>query len=96
MPNNKLKPNQDLLSNLLSLYQNKDYANAENLALSISQKYPNHKYAWKILAAVFEQTKRNLNALRTNQNSLKIDPYNPEIYLCFGNNFHMKNKIDDS
>ena len=96
MPNNKLKPNQDLLSNLLSLYQNKDYANAENLALSISQKYPNHKYAWKILAAVFEQTNRNLDALRANQNALKIDPYDPEIYLCLGNNFHLQNKLDDA
>ena len=96
MNNNKLKPNQNLLSNLLSLYQNKDYANAENLALSISKKYPNHKYAWKILAAVFDQTNRNLEALRANQNALKIDPYDPEIYLCLGNNFHRQEKLDDA
>ena len=93
---NILKPNQNLLRNLLSLYQNKDYANAENLALSISQKYPNHKYAWKILAAVFEQTNRNLEALKANQNALKIDPYDPEIYLCLGNNFHHQDKLEDA
>ena len=96
MPNNKQTPNQNLLSNLLSLYQNKDYANAENLALSISQQYPNHKYAWKILAAVFDQTNRNLEALRANQNALKIDPYDPEIYLSLGNNFHRLEKLDEA
>ena len=96
MPNNKQTPNQNLLNNLLSLYQNKDYANAENLALSISHQYPNHKYAWKILAAVFDQTNRNLEALRANQNALKIDPYDPEIYLCLGNNFHRLEKLDEA
>ena len=96
MTNNKLKLNQNLLSNLLSLYQNKDYTNAENLALSITQQHPKHKYAWKILAAVFEQTNRNQEALKANQNALKIDPYDPEIYLCLGNNFHLQDKLDDA
>ena len=96
MTNNKLKLNQNLLNNLLSLYQNKDYTNAENLALSITQEHPNHKYAWKILAAVFEQTNRNQEALKANQNALKIDPNDPEIYLCLGNNFHQQDKLDDA
>ena len=96
MTNNKLKLNQNLLSNLLSLYQNKDYTNAENLALSITQQHPNHKYAWKILAALFEQTNRNQEALKANQKALKIDPNDPEIYLCLGNNFHQQDKLDDA
>ncbi|MDB0034024.1 tetratricopeptide repeat protein [Alphaproteobacteria bacterium] len=96
MTNNKLKLNQNLLNNLLSLYQNKDYANAENLALSITQQHPNHKHAWKILAAVFEQTNRNQEALKANQNALKIDPNDPEIYLCLGNNFYLQDKLDDA
>ena len=36
MLNNNSKPNQNLLNNLLSFYQKKDYVNAENLALSIT------------------------------------------------------------
>ena len=82
MSNNNSKPSQHSLNNLLSFFQNKDYVNAENLALSITQKYPTHKYAWKILAAVLEQTNRISDALKANQNALVIDPDDPEIYLC--------------
>ena len=96
MTNNKLKPNQNLLRNLLSLYQNKDYTNAENLALSISKKHPNHKYAWKILAGVFEQTNRILDSIKANQKALEIDPDDHEIYFCLGNNFHKYGKFDDA
>lgn len=96
MLNNNSKPNQNLLNNLLSFYQKKDYVNAENLALSITQKFPSHKYAWKILAAVLEQTNRISEALKANQNALKIDPNDPEIYLSLGNNFHRQEKLEDA
>lgn len=96
MLNNNSKPNQNLLNNLLSCYQKKDYVNAENLALSITQKYPNHKYAWKILAAILEQTNRISDAIKVNQNALKLDPNDPEIYLSLGNNFHRQEKLEDA
>lgn len=96
MSNNNSKPSQHSLNNLLSFFQNKDYVNAENLALSITQKYPTHKYAWKILAAVLEQTNRISDALKANQNALVIDPDDPEIYLCLGNNYLRQEKLDDA
>ena len=43
------KPPKSELHNLLMYYQNKQYDKAENLALLITQKYPMHNYAWKIL-----------------------------------------------
>ena len=39
MSNQKSKPILDMLKSLLVLYQNKEYVNAENLALSIIKKY---------------------------------------------------------
>ena len=90
------KPPKSELHNLLMYYQNKQYDKAENLALLITQKYPMHNYAWKILAAVLEQTNRTLEALKANQKALEIDPYDPEIYLCLGNNFHQQEKLDDA
>ena len=94
MPFKKPAPSQNLLKRLLFFYQNKKYINAENLALSITKKYPTHNYAWKILAGVLEQTKRIPEALKINQRALEIDPHDPEIYLCLGNNFHQLGKLD--
>ena len=96
MSNNNSKPNQHSLNNLLSFFQNKDYVNAENLALSITQKYPTHKYAWKILAAILEQTNRISEALKANRNALEIDPHDPEIFLCLGNNYYQQEKLDEA
>ena len=80
------KPPQFQLSNLLSYFKKKQYDNAEKLATSITKKYPNHEYAWKILAAVQEQTGRVVEAKKANLKALNISPKDPEIHLCLGNN----------
>ena len=90
------KPPKSELNNLLMHYQNKQYDKAENLALSITQKYPMHNFAWKIFAAVLEQTKRVPEALIANQNALKIDPRDPEVHLCLGNNLGHLEKLKDA
>ena len=82
------KPPQFQINNLLSHYQKKQYDNAEKLATSITKKYPNHEYAWKILAAVQEQTGRVVEAKKANLKALQIAPKDPEIHLCLGNNFN--------
>ncbi|MFL2534107.1 MAG: tetratricopeptide repeat protein [Alphaproteobacteria bacterium] len=82
------KPPQSQLNNLLSYYHKKQYDNAEKLATSITNKYPTHEYAWKILAAVQEQTGRVVEAKKANLKALKIAPRDPEIHLCLGNNLN--------
>ena len=39
-----LNPSKDDIKNLLEQYQNENYFNAENLALSITEKFPNHLF----------------------------------------------------
>ena len=90
------KPPQFQLNNLLSYYHKKQYDNAEKLAISITVKYPTHEYAWKILAAVQEQTGRVIEAQQANQKALAIAPKDPEIHLCLGNNFNQLGKFEDA
>tara|TARA_B100001063_G_scaffold48136_1_gene41955 strand:- start:192 stop:1991 length:1800 start_codon:yes stop_codon:yes gene_type:complete len=90
------KPPQFQLNNLLSYYQKKQYISAEKLAKSIINKYPEHVYAWKILAAVQEQTGRIDEALKANQKALTIKPGDPEIHLCLGNNFNQLGNLGES
>ena len=89
-------PEKSQLNILLSYFQNQQYLKAEKLALSITQKYPRHQYAWKILAAVFEQTDRVSEALLANQEALKIEPNDPEVHLCLGNNFNLLGRMNEA
>lgn len=90
------KPPKFQLNTLLTHFQNKQYENAEHLAISITSKYPNHQYAWKILAAVYEQTDRINKALDANLKALEIDPNDYEVYLCLGNNLSHLGNLEDS
>ena len=90
------KPPQFQLNNLLSYYRKKQYDNAEKLAASITKKYPSHEYAWKILAAVQEQTGRVDEAIKANKKALIIAPSDPEIHLCLGNNYNQLGNFEDS
>ena len=54
-----LNPSEDDIKNLLEQYQNENYLNAENLALSITKKFPNHLFVLKILGAIYDKKKQN-------------------------------------
>ena len=43
-------PPQELLDRLLGDYQNGRFSDAEKLAKFITQEFPNHQFAWKVLA----------------------------------------------
>ena len=56
-------PSQTQLKSLLEHYQNSQFSDAEKLALSISYKFPEHQFAWKVLGAVLNGGGRNSEAL---------------------------------
>ena len=48
---------------LLDEYQNKNYDVSEKLSLSLSKKYPNDGFSWKILGLTFFETNKISDAL---------------------------------
>ena len=84
MINNKTPPDIDL-KRLLEYYQNGRYHDAEKLALSITRKFPNHQFCWKVLGALFAQSDRKLKALKANKKSVKLAPQDPEAHSNLGN-----------
>ena len=46
-------PSQQQSSSLLEYYQTGQYGDAEKLAKSITQQFPQHQFAWKVLGAIF-------------------------------------------
>ena len=67
-------PPKELLSSLLEHYQNGRFEEVENLAVSITQNFPKHQFAWKVLGAVLRATGRNSAALDANQTAVELSP----------------------
>ena len=47
--NVKYNPSHEQLNSLLAYYQDKQFIEAEKLAISITQEFPTHQISWKIL-----------------------------------------------
>ena len=71
---NVSKPSQQQLNSLLELYQTGRYPDAEKLSLSITQEFPKHPFAWKVLGAVLKQMGKINESLVASQKSVQLDP----------------------
>jgi len=81
---NSANPSQQQLNSLLKHYQTGRYGDAEKLAISLTQQFPEHQFGWKVLGAVFGQAGRNLEALSANQKAVEITPQDTEAHYNLG------------
>ena len=75
---NFLEPSQEQLNSLLEHYQAGRYVDAEKLSLSITQEFPKHQFAWKVLAVVLKLTGRINESLVASQKSVQLNPQDAE------------------
>jgi Flp pilus assembly protein TadD/2-polyprenyl-3-methyl-5-hydroxy-6-metoxy-1,4-benzoquinol methylase len=81
---NSKQPPQQQLNTLLEYYQNGQYVEAEKLSVSITQEFPKHLFAWKVLSAVFKQMGKINESLVVCQKSVQLDPQDAEAYNNLG------------
>ena len=79
------QPSQMEVSELLEHYQKSRLDLAENLAKTITLKYPHHQLSWEVLGAVFKQTGRLQESLITNQRVVEISPNDAAAHCNLGN-----------
>ena len=77
---NNEAPSQALLNSLSEYYQNGQFSDAENLATSITQKYPTHPFSWKILGVVLKQTGKINESLTAMRKSVRLAPHDAEAH----------------
>ena len=70
---NSLKPSEQQLNSLLKYYQAGQYDDAEKLSLSITQEFPEHPFAWKILGAVLKLKGKINESLVAFKKSVQLD-----------------------
>ncbi len=77
---NFLSPSKKQIDNLLEHYQNGRLSEAEKLAVSITQKFPQHQFSWKILGAVLVQIGRIGESLNAMQKAVQLSPQDAEAH----------------
>lgn len=71
---NTQTPSDSDLTVLLEHYQNARYDDAYSLATSITEQYPNHPFAWKVLGAVLMTAGDIQGALFANETVSRLAP----------------------
>ena len=92
----RVSPPQELLNSLLEHYQNRRYSEAEKLALSITQDFPEHQSAWKVLGAVLGATGRESEAVDANQTAVELSPQDAEAHYNLGNRLRKLGRLNEA
>ena len=89
-------PSQQQFDNLLELYQNGRFNDAEKLAVSIINDFPKDQFTWKVLGAVFGATGRNSEALDANQKAVRLSPQDAAAHNNLGITYQELAKLDEA
>jgi predicted TPR repeat methyltransferase len=89
-------PSKADLNKLLQHYQTGRYGDAKNLALSITQKFPEHQFSWKVLGALFGQEGRKDEALNANQKAVELEPDDSQAHNNLGNALKDVDKLEEA
>ena len=89
-------PPQELLHRLLGHYQNGRFSDAEKLAVFMTQEFPKHQFAWKVLGALFGATGRNSEAVDANQTAVALSPQDAEAHNNLGNTLKELGRLDEA
>ena len=66
------------------------------MAVSITEEFPTHQFAWKLIGAVFEQSGRKSEALSANQKSVQLAPQDAEAHNNLGNTLRELGRLDEA
>lgn len=77
-------PSQSQLKELVDYYQSGRLSQAEKLATSFTQKFPEDQFCWKILGIILHQLGKKNASLEATQRSVKLSPEDTEALLNLG------------
>jgi len=91
-----INPSEAEIKSLLEYYQTGRYGDAEKLAISITNRFPKHQFAWKVLGAVFKKTGRINESLVASQKSVQLAPHDPEPHNNLGFTLQELGRLDEA
>ena len=89
-------PPQELLHELLAHFQNGRYGDAEKLAAPITQEFPEHQFAWKVLGVVLGATGRKSQAEQAMQKAVALSPQDANTHNNLGVILQELGRLDEA
>jgi len=80
-------PSRNQINTLLKYYQSKNYIKTIKFALSITESFPNHDLAWKILSVALKKTGKISESLTATKKLVKITPQDALAHYNLGNTY---------
>ncbi len=93
---NDLNPSQSQLDNLLEYYQKGRHDEAEKLALTMTQNFPNHQFGWKVLGALLKNSGKISESLIAKEKVVELSPMDSEAHYNLGNSLKELNRLDEA
>ena len=93
---NSLEPSQEQLNDLLEYYQAGRYEDAEKLSVSITQEFPKHQFAWKVLGAALKQMGKINESLVATQKSVELNPQDAEAHNNLGVMLKEQSRLEEA
>ena len=79
-----LAPSQTELKSLINYYQNRQYGDAEKLAVLLTKQFPDNSFCWKILGSIFKALGKMSDALTAAKKAIELDIHDNQAYLSLG------------
>jgi tetratricopeptide (TPR) repeat protein len=95
-PNQVRSPSQVEVNDLLEHYQKGRFDLAENLAKTITQKYPYHQFGWKVLGVALYQAGKLHESLTANQKAVELVPKDAELHYNLGVTLQELGRLEDA
>ena len=90
------EPSKQQLINLVEHYQAGRYVDAERLSLFITQEFPKHPFAWKVLAVVLKLNGKINESIIASQKYINLNPKDPEAHKNLGILLYEQDKLKES
>ena len=90
------EPSKQQLDSLLELYQTGEYAEAEKLSLSITQEFPEHQFAWRVLTVILQQAGKLSESLFAAQKSAQLNPKDAVSHYNLSSALKDLNKLNEA
>lgn len=87
------EPSQERIDRLQEHYQTNNFREAEALAFSLTQQFPRHPFAWKVLGASLKQTGRLIDSLLPTQKAAELSPQDAQAHSNLGGTLQELGKL---
>ena len=91
-----MRPPEAVIKSLLEHYQNGRHGDAEKLAVSITERFPEYQFGWKALGLVLEKTGRINESLVPSQKSVQLASEDAEAHNNLGITLKKLGRLEES